>query len=143
MAKIEKDRIRLDGAEKFKEFTGYSQAGTVAYYDHELSEEMTTLKKNQEVLVIDEIDNVYVILLDNGTKAYALSSNISSEKIITPVYTPKVEEKAYEEPSYTDSGSSSGGGGGGGGSDPTPAPSPTPQQEEVHINPQEETTIID
>ena len=117
---IDKDYIRSDKDEPFKEYEGYTRSGSKLYSDLDLSEKIKTFSLNDKVKVIDKFKKILIIDND-GQIAYMSQDQVSEKKIVvyvappveeTPVYTPKKKKSS----SGGGGGSSGGGGGGGGGS---------------------------
>lgn len=97
---VEKRFIRLDSEDAFEPVTGYIREECEAFDSYKLKgEAVLNLKFNQEVTLLEQLGDVYLIELD-GKQAYISSAQLS----LSPV-------QVYY------GGGSSGGGGGGGSSD--------------------------
>jgi len=129
-AKIENKYVRLDSEVDFLTFDLYTRKYAKIYSNFKLSDEIKTCGLNDELKVLDEIDNIYVVEIDNGY-GYIAKSQTSKSKIVEYV-APKVDPVPVE-PSYDYSGGgSSGGGSSGGGSSSggSSAPAPSESSEE-------------
>lgn len=116
---INKKYVRKENEEAYEKFEGYTVSGASLYSDYEMNNRTLTFGINETVTIIDEVDDVYVIELDDGSIGYMKKSNISKDRIyIAPRVEAPIEESTYDVPS----------GGDGGGS--SPSPSPAPAQEE-------------
>ena len=119
--KINKKYVRKENEEAYKKFEGYTLSGASLYSDYEMNNIILIFGINETVTIIDEVDDVYVIELDDGSIGYMKKSNISKDRIyIAPRVETPVEEPIYDTPSD----------GGGGGGESSPSPSPAPAQEE-------------
>jgi len=119
-AEVEKKYIRMASESEPDTYTLYARSGAGVYQDYTLNTTIKTLSINDIVTVVDEIDDYYVIVLDDGSFGYILKSNTSIEKLQIYV-APKIEtpvDTGGGGSSHDDddgpSGDSGGGGGGGG-----------------------------
>ena len=118
IGKIERKYIKLAEDNDYTSWDGYAYSGTKVYYDFQLENKMTTLDKNDTVSVVDEIDDVYLVMLEDGTYGYVYFENISDTKIPTYHYVAP-----DPTPSYSGGGGSSSSGGGNTHQDDTPTSS--------------------
>jgi len=113
--------IRLASEEYPEEYTLYARSNAGVYEDYTLNNKIKSLKVNTIVKVVDEIDDYYIILLEDGTYGYIYKENTSLDEIKIYV-APKPQEVVPEQNnSNNDNYSSGGNDSGGGGSDPAPS----------------------
>lgn len=96
-AKLPRWLVFMEGDEEYVQWTGYAKSSAVVYEEYQMRNEVQTLKRNTEVLVLDELpDYCYVVEIE-GEIGYMKLDGVSRNKIVY----------------YGGGGSSSGGSGGG------------------------------
>lgn len=93
--------VFTEGDDAYESWTGYTRWNTVIYEEYQMRTEITTLNTNQQVLVIDELENCYIVELEDGRIGYAQLDKVSPYRY-----------SAGGGSRDSDGGSSSGGGGG-------------------------------
>lgn len=117
---LNKSYIRKDKDKEYEKWEAYAHGGAYIYNDYDCNQSIDVLSINEKVTVIDEVNNIYVIMLKDGSFGYMKHNSLSKEEI--EIYIPK---KVEEAPVTTgDDHSSSSGGGSNSNPDPAPAPEP-------------------
>lgn len=106
--------VIMDNDKAFDEWIGYAVSGAKLFTNADFTGDVTTLKMNDSVQVLYQIDEDTYLVKVGSEIGYMLVANIKTEKI---VYIPTPKAKVEETPNYSDSSSSGGGwsGGSGGG----------------------------
>lgn len=106
--------VIMDGDDDFEEWTGYAVGGAKVFANYDFTGNVTSLKMNDEVRVLYQIDEDTYLVQSGDVIGYMLNTNVKTGKIVY-IPTPKVE--AEETPTFSGGGgggSWSGGSGGGG-----------------------------
>lgn len=121
MSKVKKEFIRKENEKAYESWDAYAYGGSIIYENYNREQTKETLKTNDVIRVIDEVDDTYVVQLEDGTIGYMKQSSLSKEEI--EIYVPKqvIEEPVYN---YDDSDDDSYSGG----SSPEPAPASEPEE---------------
>ena len=99
-ASIARWQVRLENESAYSEWQGFAMKDTAVYDDFRLlTDPVLSPKENDKVQVLEDLSDIYLIALEDGTMGYVQKSKIS-EKQIEP-------SKTYKNPSKRPGSSSS------------------------------------
>lgn len=104
IGRINKQYIRKDSEKEYTSWTAYTMPQAELYDDIACREVVDTYASNNEVKVLDEIDDIYVIELADGKIGYMKDYDISESRII--IYTNSEDTDDISTPSHISDGNS-------------------------------------